>query len=92
MADIQKLSPNDPNYEMAKDTKKFKTQINYKELATLIMNSKSGEIIQVKVPRKSFYTSIKNGLAKRKLVFGEDYDMSYRTQEEENFVFITVKG
>lgn len=92
MADIKKVSPDDPHYELAKDPEKFKTQINYRELADTIASSNPGEIIQVEVSSKSLYTSIKKGLAKRKLTFGSDYDMAYRQTENANYVFITVKG
>ena len=92
MPNIKTLNSDDPNYEIAKDTSKSKTKINYKELAGRIIEGDKDSILQIEVESRAFYTHIKRGLLKRNLVFNKDYEMAYRTIGTNKYIFITKKG
>ena len=92
MTNIKVVKPDDKNFDVASNTENTKQIINYKELSHLIAYGASGTIFEVEVRSRSLYSNIKRSLAKRRLIFGEHYDMAYRTVEGKKFIFITVKG
>ena len=92
MTDIKVVKPNDKNFEVASSTDNTKPLVNYKKLAYMIAYGRAGEIFELEVRDRGLYSNIKRALLKRKLHFGEHYDMAYRTVEGKKFIFITVKG
>lgn len=92
MSNIKKLSENDPEYQQALElTTREKNTINYKELASKIINNEEGTIIRVRAPKMN-YSNIKVALGKRKLVFDVDYTMTFSAKDDQEVFYITVKG
>lgn len=89
-SNIEKLTPDHPDYNQAKEITKSKTTkpvINYKALAREITSSPEGTIIKVEAPKGS-YSNIKVGLQKRKVDFDLHYTMTYKDE----VFYLTVKG
>lgn len=88
-SEIERVGPEHKNYGTAVKAAVPKNNINYRELARKIGNSKPGDIIQVKSTREN-YTNIKRGLYRRKLIFGTHYSLNFSTETGEDIYFITV--
>jgi hypothetical protein len=92
MTNIKEITPDDEHFEHAITSSKTKPLVNYKDLSRRILDGEVGQILELEVRDRGLYSNIKRALKKRKIIFGVDYDLAYRTIEGKKFIFVTVKG
>lgn len=90
MKQFTKVTPESEHYKHTRQLHKNKPIIDYKNLANQITDAENGEVFEIEVRDRGLYSNIKRALLKRRLVYGVDYDLAYRTIGEKKIIFVTV--
>jgi len=94
---IKEILPSEKNYNKIKKLAKPRKRINYKLLASKIIDGMPGTILLVESTsneplNKDSLTNIKRSLALRGVVFDKHYSITFKTNNTKGVFYIIVKG